>query len=109
MDIPTKMSLIAKEKKLRMLDLSVIFNKAPSTINNYLSGKTDIPLSFFIQFCDYFKIPYISLLSDLQEHQYMKVRFDNSVVENQLRKEISELKDRIIQMQESKLIKASMI
>jgi len=94
-----KMKIVVKEKGLNMVELAAIFNKAPSTINNYLSGKTDMPLNFFMEFCDYFKIPYLHMLSSGSETQILRINLDNAMVENKLRSEISDLKDVIIKLQ----------
>lgn len=100
MDHIVKMNNIVKQHKLTMKQLAGIFSRSQSTINNYLNGKTDIPLSFFIAFCDYFKVPYQSILSSHQQSQLLRISLDNSVRENKLLKEISELKDRLIDLQE---------
>jgi transcriptional regulator with XRE-family HTH domain len=102
-----KMRLVIKEKGLKMHDLASLFKKAPSTINNYLNGKNDMPLEFFIEFCDYFKIPYSYMLSNKQEYQLMKINLDNSHRVNELMREILELKSTIISLQENRYTKVS--
>lgn len=101
LDHLSKMRQTVKEKKLRMTDLAKIFDKAESTINNYLNGKNDMPLQFYIDFCNYFKVPYSWYLEQTQEINQLKASLDNSMTENLLRMEISELKDKIIDLFES--------
>ena len=95
----TKMRNIVKEKGLTMQDLGFIFKKSASTINNYLAGKTDLPISFFIDFCNYFNVPYLHILSSSAEHQRLTISLNKSALEVKYLKEISELKDIIMELQ----------
>jgi transcriptional regulator with XRE-family HTH domain len=100
MDYLIKMRNIARKNNLKMHDLASIFNKAPSTVNNYLNGKNDMPMGFFISFCDYFSIPYNDMLNEKQERQLIKFQLKNTIRENELMREISELKNTIIELME---------